>query len=76
MAIYFLMNLPRNMPAMGQMFCFGSHRTRNFTHANRAARGDWKQMIQYGEIAKCDEFYAALVRLRQPQYELSANEKR
>ena len=68
-----------NEPAMqfarqGEVFRLGAHRTSNFTYANRAARGDWKQRTHFGEVVKGyspeDEFPDALVRCRQSQYDV------
>ena len=59
----------------GEMFCLGSQRTKNFTHANRVSRDEWKQSIFFGEVENGytpeGEFYDALVRHRQSQYDVT-----
>ena len=34
----------------GKFFCLGSQRAKNFSHAGRIARNDWKQRGYFGEI--------------------------
>ena len=63
----------------GKLFCAEGRRARNFTYANRVARDEWEQRIHFGEIAKDykpeGEFYDALVRRRQSQYDVTVKGK-
>ena len=59
----------------GKIFCLESHRTKNPTYANRIARGAWNQRVHFGEVLAGytpeDEFFDALVRHRQSQYDVT-----
>ena len=59
----------------GEMSSIDSQRTKNLTHANSVARDEWEQGIFFGEAGKEytpeGEFYDALVRHRQSQYDVA-----
>ena len=64
----------------GKVFCAESQRAHNFAYANRMARDDWGQRLHFGETPSGytpeDEFYDALVRYRQSQYDAPIKEKK
>ena len=64
----------------GEMCCAGSIRTRNSTYANRVERDDWGQRVHFEEVptgyTPDGEFYDDPVRHQQPQYDVTAKEKK
>ena len=53
-------------PRRGEVFCFESHRVKNFAYANKAARDEWARKRHSGEVeadyTPDGEFYDAVAR--------------